>query len=119
MGIITISNIRLYAHHGCLQEEAIIGSDYRVDLEVEAKLEKASVTDDLDDTVDYVHLNYIVKDEMKQRAKLLEHVGQRIIDRIFSEIGQVDKVIVKVAKLNPPIGGDVESVAVTLKKDRV
>ena len=36
MGIIKLENIRVFANHGCLKEETTIGSDYRVDLEVEA-----------------------------------------------------------------------------------
>ena len=83
MGKVKLSNIKAYGHHGCLQEEAIIGSDYRVDLEVVADLTKASQSDNLLDTVDYVHLNRIVKEEMKIRAKLLEHVAKRIVDRVF------------------------------------
>lgn len=72
MGIIKVENIRVYAYHGCLSEETVIGSDYRVDMSVEADLEKSSVTDDLKDTVDYVTLNAIVVEEMGIPSKLLE-----------------------------------------------
>ena len=58
MGKIQVNNIKLYANHGCLDEEAKIGSWYRVDIEVEANLSKSSLTDELIDTVDYVHLNF-------------------------------------------------------------
>lgn len=114
MGQIQLQNIRVYAHHGCLKEETSIGSDYRVDLKVDAQLAKAAKNDDLADTVDYVHLNHIVKEEMASPSKLLEHVGQRIIQRIFKELSIVERVEVRVAKINPPIGGDVEAVAVVL-----
>ena len=115
MGKVKIDNIRVYAHHGCLKEETAIGSEYRVDVSVDADLSKAALSDALSDTVDYVHINHIVKQEMETPSKLLEHVGQRIIDRIFKEIGIVDKVQIQVSKLNPPIGGDVEKVTVVLK----
>ena len=62
MGKIKLNNIRVHAQHGCLKEESIIGSDYRVDLEVAADLSKPSQSDQLKETVDYVHLNNIVKD---------------------------------------------------------
>jgi dihydroneopterin aldolase len=51
-------------------------------------------------------------------SKLLEHVAKRIIDRIFSELEMVKKAKVKVAKVNPPLGGDVEDVNITLSKKR-
>ena len=86
MGIIKVENIRIYAFHGCLIEEGKIGSDYRVDVKVKADLNKSSKTDELRDTVDYVHLNKIVKEEMAIRSALLEHVVERILNRIFTEI---------------------------------
>ena len=49
MGQIYLENIRTYSHHGCMQEETIIGSEYRVDLWVEADLFVAAQTDDLND----------------------------------------------------------------------
>ena len=118
MGIIQVNNIKLYAFHGCLDEEAKIGSEYSVDVEIKANLKKSSKTDELADTVDYVHLNRIVKEEMAIRAKLLEEVAQRILDRIFKEILMVKKAKVSVAKINPPIGGNVEEVVIILTKKR-
>jgi dihydroneopterin aldolase len=118
LGNIKVSNIRVYAYHGCLVEEGKIGSEYRVDVSVKANLSHSAHTDDLIDTVDYVHLNKIVKQEMAIRAKLLEQVAKRIIDRIFKEIKLVDKAKVSVSKINPPIGGNVALVSVILKKSR-
>lgn len=118
MGKIQVNNIKIYAFHGCLEEEAKIGSDYRVDLEIRADLTKSSISDELVDTVDYVHLNYIVKEEMAIRSKLLEEVAKRILDRILGELAMVKRATVSVAKINPPIGGNVEEVVIILSKKR-
>jgi len=118
MGKIFLKNIRLYAYHGCLDEEEKIGSDYVVNVVVHTELEKSSFSDELSDTVDYVSLHAIVKEEMAVRAKLLEKVADRIIKRIFREHEEVSRARVKVAKQNPPIGGNVEEVAVTLELER-
>ena len=118
MDSITLNNIRIYAYHGCLPEETKIGSDYRVDLSVEADLDHSAETDVLADTVDYVHLNRIVKEEMHQPSKLLEHVAKRIMDRVFKELSPVQACKVKVAKLNPPLGGDVMDVHISLSRTR-
>ena len=118
MDKISVSNIRVYAYHGCLKEEALIGSDYRVDIDVFANLEAAKSSDALNDTVDYVHINKIVKEEMLIRSQLLEHVASRIIQRVFSELFRVTEVLVSVSKINPPIGGDVEAVTITLQQKR-
>ncbi|MEO4007246.1 dihydroneopterin aldolase [Flavobacterium supellecticarium] len=118
MGIIKLKNIRTFSFHGCLEEESKIGSDYSVDLEVKTDLRKPSETDELVDTVDYVHLNRIVREEMAIRSKLLEHVAKRILVRIFKEIPSVSRITVAVSKLNPPIGGDVEAVTVQMEEYR-
>ena len=118
MGIIKVENIRVFAHHGCLAEETKIGSDYRVNLEVKANLKKSAKTDNLYDTVDYVLLNQIVKDEMAIPSKLLETVAKRIMKRIFKESKIVSKVSVSVSKVNPPIGGDVEMVTIKMDSTR-
>lgn len=118
MDSIKLKNIRLYAYHGCLDEEGHIGSDYVVNLKVKADLTKASQSDSLADTVDYVELQNIVRNEMAIRSKLLEHVADRIMNSVLEKVNSVKEVEVSVAKKNPPIGGDVAEVRVTMKKKR-
>ena len=118
MGTIKLTNIRTFSYHGCLEEEAKIGSNYRVDLIIKTNLKPSAKTDELTDTVDYVDLNRIVVEEMAIRAKLLEHVAKRIMDRVLKELFMVTQVKVEVTKLNPPIGGDVEGVTIIMKQKR-
>jgi len=118
MGNIKLKNIRTYSYHGCLVEEGKIGSDYAVDLEIKTDLRKSSISDNLEDTVDYVLLNRIVTEEMNIRSKLLEHVAHRIITRIFKEVPSISRIILGVSKLNPPIGGDVEAVTIEIEEYR-
>ena len=118
MGIIKVENIRVFANHGCLKEETAIGSDYRVDLEVKANLKTSSKSDKLADTVDYVFLNKVIREEMAIPSKLLETVAKRILDRVLSEDSLVTKAKVAVSKINPPIGGDVEMVTIKMTEKR-
>ena len=107
---IILKNIRVRSNHGCLVEEEQIGSDYRVDLKVTADLGKARSTD--------VSLNRIGVEEMAVRAQLLEVVADRIVKRVFAEHRQVMGLTLKVAKINPPIGGDVAEVVLKIKEKR-
>ena len=118
MGSIKLKNIKVFAYHGCLDEEGRIGSDYRIDLRVQGDLSRSAKTDSLKDTIDYVHLNKIVKQEMAIRSKLLETVAERILNRVLDELLLVQKVTVDVSKINPPIGGNVEMVTVRRTKNR-
>jgi 7,8-dihydroneopterin aldolase/epimerase/oxygenase len=118
IGKIKLRNIKVFAYHGCLDEEGKIGSDYRVDLMVKGDLSHSAKTDSLGDTIDYVHLNKIVKQEMAVRSKLLETVAESILNRVLEELQLVQKVRVDVSKINPPIGGDVGMVTVSRSKSR-
>ena len=116
MGKIKINTIQLYAKHGCLVEEGKIGSIYNVDVTVNTDFSKPATSDNLKDAVDYVHLYRIVKEEMAIRSALLEHVANRILDKMLLEIPIIKKATVKIAKINPPIGGNVSDVSIIMSK---
>ena len=118
MGIIKVENIRVFAHHGCLNEETKIGSEYRVDIKVKADLQKSASSDELEDTVDYVFLNKVIREEMAQPSKLLETVAKRILTRVFQEDTLITVATIAVSKINPPIGGDVEMVTIEMTEKR-
>ena len=112
---IEVNGIKLYAFHGCLEEEARIGGHYVVDVTIITDFSEAANSDDLSKTVDYVYVNAIVKKEMAIRSKLIETVGQRIFSRIKNELNGVFELSVKITKLTPPINGDVDSVAIEIE----
>lgn len=116
MGKIKINSIQLYAKHGCLVEEGKIGSIYNVNVTINTDFTKAAISDNLNDAVDYVHLYQIVKDEMAIRSALLEHVANRILDKMLREIPLIKKASVTIAKINPPIGGNVSDVSIIMSK---
>ena len=118
MGKIKLTDIRIYAYHGCLEEEKKIGSDYTVSLKVSSNLDVPAKSDDLDDAVDYVTLHQIVEEEMAVRSKLLENVADRIVKRILKSMTTIQKVRVMVSKQNPPMGGNVGEVSIIRKGRR-
>lgn len=113
---IEVNGIKVYAFHGCLEEEGKIGGNYLVDVMLNTNFSIAAKTDDLTQTIDYVDINKIVCEEMAIRSKLIEHVGQRIINRIKQEIKNIDYLKIKVTKICPPINGDVDNVAIIIEE---
>lgn len=109
---IDLVNQREYAFHGCLPEEAIIGSDYLINVRAWANVTDSASTDNLNDTLDYVALRRIVSEEMASHANLLETVLERITARVLKEHPIVERIKVSLAKLNPPLDGDVKAVRV-------
>ena len=118
MGYIVLSNIRTYSFHGCMDEEEKIGAEFSTDVKVKTNLIQAAQTDNLQYGLDYTRLNEIVIAQMKKRAKLMETVALRIIDCIIDEFDIAENVEVKITKLNPPVGGNIEAVSVILNRDR-
>lgn len=113
---VEINGIKVYAFHGCLPEETKIGGNYLVDVSLTTNFTEAAKEDNLLKTVDYVTINKIVVGEMAMPSKLIEAVGQRIVNRIKKEVNFIDSLRVKVVKVCPPINGDVNDVAIIIEE---
>jgi dihydroneopterin aldolase len=114
MALISIENMEFWAHHGCFDEEQIIGNRFLVDVHFQTDTALAEESDKLSETVNYQRVYELVKQEMGVTSKLLEHVARRIADAIRTEFPEIGHLEVKVAKMNPPLGGKVEAVRVAL-----
>jgi|ERR1035437_2575503 dihydroneopterin aldolase len=112
---IAVEGIKLYAYHGCLEEEAQIGGNYIVDVYIETDFSEAAKTDNLTKTIDYCAVYEIVKKEMTVRSKLIEQVVQRIHHHIMQKFPSIKTAKVRLTKLNPPMNGNVEKVYVEIE----
>ena len=110
MGVIHLENMEFYAYHGHYKEEQIVGNKFLVDLLIETDMSKPARSDDQ-------KAYKLVKEEMSKKSHLLEHIGKRILDILFREFNGIKRLTVKVAKMNPPIGGKMDSVSVTLTRE--
>jgi 7,8-dihydroneopterin aldolase/epimerase/oxygenase len=117
MATIRIEGMDFFAYHGCFTEESIIGTRFEVDLTVKVDTDQAEVSDNLHHTVNYLTLFETVKKEMDVRSNLLENVAHRIMSAIRNRFPVVTFIEVKVSKLNPPLGGKIDRVSVTLSDD--
>ena len=81
---IALENMEFYAYHGCLEHEKKYGNTFGVDLWMDLNCEMAAKTDNLSDTLNYQEVYDIVKCEMDKPADLIEHVGHRITEAVFS-----------------------------------
>lgn len=114
MGIINVNGIRVYAYHGCLPEEGVIGGEYIVDVTVDTDFSHAEETDELHDTVDYCVINDVVRAEMAIRSKLIEHVARRIGNGLRASYPDVRSFMVRVTKINPPMNSAVDHVSIEI-----
>ena len=77
MGLITVEGIRVFAFHGHLPEEKKLGGHFIVNVWIEADTSEVEKTDDLNDTVDYVKIIEIVKEQMAIRSNMIENPAKR------------------------------------------
>ncbi|MCR5423413.1 MAG: dihydroneopterin aldolase [Bacteroidales bacterium] len=115
MSFITIDNMEFYAFHGCFEEEQAIGTRFRVSLRLKVDTSRAQQSDNIADTVNYLEVYQVVKREMMVPSHLLEHVARRIGVAVQGAFPLVESLWVKVSKLNPPLGGQMESVSVEVE----
>jgi 7,8-dihydroneopterin aldolase/epimerase/oxygenase len=116
MGIIEIEGMHFYAYHGHFEAERIVGNEFLVDAWLETNCSEAATTDNLDDALNYQAVYDIIKREMQVKSHLLEHVARRILDSLVSEFPSIQNVRIKVSKLNPPMGGQIEKASITLTR---
>lgn len=116
MGKIHLESMEFYAFHGHYKEEQIVGNRFLVDLIIESDMSLPAETDDLNDAVNYQEAYRLVKREMKKKSKLLENIARRILDAVYGELTGISKVTVTIRKMNPPMGGQMKAVSVTLSR---
>ena len=116
MELIEIEGMHFYAYHGHFKTEQIVGNDFIIDLQINTDCTVAAVSDNLEDALNYQAVYELVKNEMAKKSRLLENVAKRILDTLFDEFSNIEKVKIKVSKMNPPMGGQIEKVSVTLER---
>jgi dihydroneopterin aldolase len=116
MGLIEIEGMEFYAYHGHYEEEQIVGNKFLVDIKIEADCDVPAHSDNINDAINYQTVYKIIKKQMKIKSRLLENIVKRIIDAIFDELPGIEKVEVKLSKMNPPMGGKIKKVSVTMSR---
>jgi len=114
-----IEGIELAGHHGVYEEEKERESQFRIDIEVGGKLERALRSDDISDTVDYAAMARLVEEINRQnRFNLIESFAGAICDGLLARFPMLDSVSVRVRKLSPPGIDGAECTAAEVKKIR-
>ncbi|MEA3479504.1 MAG: dihydroneopterin aldolase [Bacteroidota bacterium] len=115
MSTIALEQMEFYAYHGCFDEERIIGTWFLVDLYLETDTTEAEQSDNLETTVNYQEVYLLVRAEMAIKSSIIEHVAHRILKKIKEKYPMVSNARIKLRKMNPPLGGKLESVSVTME----
>ncbi|MFZ1926234.1 MAG: dihydroneopterin aldolase [Solirubrobacteraceae bacterium] len=114
---IEISGLSLYTHHGVSEAEREIGQRLLLDLRLDVGQTDATVTDRVEDTVDYAEVCQLVALVAQQRSyRTLERLCSAIADRLLADF-ELEGVWVKASKPEPPIPLPVEDVSVEVWRE--
>jgi dihydroneopterin aldolase len=116
MDCIELKNMVFHACHGVMEQEKTVGNTFTVSMELYLDLSVAGQSDYLKDTINYADVFEIVKKEMAVSSDLLEHVAVRIISAVKKVFPQVLEIQIRLAKIRPPVGGEMEEAAVVMKR---
>ena len=114
---ISLNKLLFVGYHGLYPEEKKLGNNYAVEIDIDFT-PKQGVIDQLDQTIDYVHVYAIVKKWMEIPTPLLETLVGKIADDILSSQALANKVFVKITKLHLPISSFEGNVSVKIEKSR-
>ena len=118
MGIIRLNNMNFYGYHGVYDFEKEQGANFEIDLELFTSLTKSSKSDNIEDTINYEDVYEQVKKAFGSKSYfLLEKLADSISKSIFEE-HKIDKLIIRVRKINAPLDGKLDSVEIELQRKR-
>lgn len=112
---VTLNGLRIHACHGIDEQEQLVGADFLIDLRIKVDFTEAARTDELKGTINYAIVYDTIKDEMSIPSKLLEHVCNRIAERLFCKFDKIEEIEIKLFKENPPMGAQVKRCGVEVK----
>jgi 7,8-dihydroneopterin aldolase/epimerase/oxygenase len=116
MGVIEVEGMKFYAYHGHFEAEKVVGNNFEVHVRIETDCGKAATSDNLEDALNYQAVYETIKEEMEITSALLEHVAERILDALHNKFPAIEHARIKISKMNPPMGGEIEKVSVTLER---
>lgn len=118
MSKVSLENMEFHSFHGVLEHEKLLGNTFIVSVTMTMDTERAEMTDQLSDTLNYQLVYNAIKNEMENPSNLIEHVSRRILDALFLAFPQITDLKVHLSKLQPPLGAKVEKVSIELCKSR-
>jgi dihydroneopterin aldolase len=114
---VEVNGLSLYTHHGVTAAEREVGQRLILDIRMEVGEADATVTDRIEDTVDYGRVCEVAALVATQRSdKTLERLCAAVADRLLRDF-EAQVVSVKISKPEPPIALPVEDVSVEVWRE--
>ena len=118
MDRILLNGLIFFGRHGCHAAENELGQKFTVDIELECDLSAACLSDDVNDTINYVDIYNAAKEIMEgEPAKLLESLAQRIADAALED-ERVQSAWVRIRKPHIALPGTLDYIGIEVTRGR-
>lgn len=119
MNRISLKQMKLFGHTGCLPEEKKNGQYFYVSIDMFCREIPGTLTDDLNDTVNYADVYEIAKMIVEESdCNLIEHLAFVIGRAVIGKYGLIDSVRVLVRKPDAPIDGEFDAMETEISVSR-
>lgn len=116
---IVLTGIHGFGYHGLFDQERKDGQDFFVDLTLSVDLTAASLSDAIDDTVNYAEITDLVVEEITNNpVNLIEKLAARIAERVLNQHLKVTSITVSVHKPQAPVAAQLKDIAVVVTRSR-
>ena len=119
MDVINIKNLEVFANHGVLHEETVLGQKFLISAAFFADLRNAGETDDITKTIDYGETCHIIKAFVEENTFcLIETLAERLAEKLLCDNPLMQELWLEIKKPWAPIALPLEAVSVELRRGR-
>lgn len=115
---VRLNNMVFYGYHGAFQAERELGHRLEVDIELQANLEKAARSDEVEFSTNYADIYALVREVLEEHQYcLLESIARAVVTRLLAAY-DFDAVRVRIRTPAPALGGLLDSIEVEMGRGR-
>lgn len=117
MEIIRIKDLEIFAKHGVLKEENVLGQKFLVSADIYGDLKKAAENDDISLSTDYAQVCIRINEFLNENTfALIETAAQKTAETILLDFPLAEKVDVEIKKPWAPVGLPLDYVSVKISE---
>lgn len=117
MDRINIKKLEVFAKHGVLPEENVLGQKFLISAILYTDTRPAGINDDLEKSINYALVcQFITKFMQENIFKLIEAAAEKLAEALLSEFNGLQKIEVEIEKPWAPIGLPLQTVSVQIER---
>ena len=115
---IKVTNMKVFAYHGVLEEEKKTGQDFYLNAKVYVDMRKAGLTDNLEDTINYDMICIYLSEVFAEKVfDTIEAAAEYTVQEIMVNFPTIEAMELEVRKPHAPLTYVPEDISVTIYRE--